>query len=49
MANVRHPLQRSPNTNLDKVRIGCSGWSYKDWDGVFYPKWLISSRSGHRG
>jgi uncharacterized protein YecE (DUF72 family) len=42
MANVRHPLQRSPNTNLDKVRIGCSGWSYKDWDGVFYPKWLAS-------
>ncbi|MCL4355911.1 MAG: DUF72 domain-containing protein [Thaumarchaeota archaeon] len=35
-------MQRSPNTNLDKVRIGCSGWSYKDWDGVFYPKWLAS-------
>lgn len=20
----------------DKVRIGCSGWSYKDWSGIFY-------------
>jgi uncharacterized protein YecE (DUF72 family) len=26
--------------DLDKLRIGCSGWSYKDWDGVFYPKGL---------
>ncbi len=24
--------------NLEDLRIGCSGWSYKDWDGVFYPK-----------
>jgi uncharacterized protein YecE (DUF72 family) len=22
----------------EKTRIGCSGWSYKDWAGVFYPK-----------
>ena len=22
----------------DKLRIGCSGWSYKDWVGGFYPK-----------
>jgi len=21
----------------DKVRVGCSGWSYKDWVGGFYP------------
>lgn len=20
----------------DRVRIGCSGWSYKDWSGIFY-------------
>ena len=20
-----------------KIRIGTAGWSYKDWDGVFYP------------
>ena len=24
--------------DLDKLRIGCSGWSYKDWQGIFYPK-----------
>lgn len=22
----------------DNIRIGCSGWSYKDWAGPFYPK-----------
>jgi len=27
----------------DKVRIGCSGWSYKDWAGGFYPTDLPSS------
>ena len=26
--------------DLEKLRIGCSGWSYKDWDGIFYPKGL---------
>ena len=25
---------------LEDLRIGCSGWSYKDWAGVFYPKGL---------
>ncbi len=24
-------------SGLEKVRIGCSGWSYKDWVGPFYP------------
>ncbi len=24
--------------DLDKLRIGCSGWSYKDWQGGFYPR-----------
>lgn len=23
---------------LPKVRVGCSGWSYDDWRGVFYPR-----------
>ncbi|MDV3244966.1 MAG: DUF72 domain-containing protein [Nitrososphaerales archaeon] len=23
---------------VENLRIGCSGWSYKDWAGVFYPK-----------
>jgi len=26
--------------DLSALRIGCSGWSYKDWDGPFYPKGL---------
>ena len=26
--------------DVDKLRIGCSGWSYKDWQGNFYPKGL---------
>lgn len=26
--------------DLEKLRIGCSGWSYKDWDGIFYPRGL---------
>jgi len=24
----------------DKLRVGCSGWSYKDWAEIFYPKGL---------
>ncbi|MDG6910415.1 MAG: DUF72 domain-containing protein [Nitrososphaerota archaeon] len=28
--------------DLDKLRVGCSGWSYKDWAGVFYPKGLAA-------
>src|SRR5271165_1588773 len=23
--------------NANQVRIGTAGWSYKDWDGIFYP------------
>ena len=38
MANARHLWQGSPFVNLDEIRIGCSGWSYKDWDGIFYPQ-----------
>ncbi|HYC26670.1 MAG TPA: DUF72 domain-containing protein, partial [Nitrososphaerales archaeon] len=26
--------------DLKDLRIGCSGWSYKDWQGIFYPKGL---------
>ena len=26
--------------DLSELRIGCSGWSYKDWQGPFYPKGL---------
>ena len=28
--------------DLEKLRIGCSGWSYKDWAGHFYPKDLAA-------
>ncbi|MGD1054502.1 MAG: DUF72 domain-containing protein [Nitrososphaerales archaeon] len=34
MGAASHPL------DLDKLRVGCSGWSYKDWQGPFYPKGL---------
>ncbi len=27
---------------LDELRIGCSGWSYKDWQGAFYPRDLAA-------
>ena len=27
---------------LEDLRIGCSGWSYKDWQGIFYPKDLAA-------
>ena len=25
------------------IFVGCAGWSYKDWSGVFYPKSIQSS------
>jgi uncharacterized protein YecE (DUF72 family) len=28
---------RLPQTRPNRVRIGTAGWSYKDWDGIFYP------------
>src|ERR1700736_876735 len=28
---------RLPQTAPKRVRIGTAGWSYKDWDGIFYP------------
>ncbi len=29
---------------MKPVRIGCSGWNYKDWRGLFYPDGLAQSR-----
>ena len=26
------------------IRLGCAGWSYKDWDGTFYPKGLPAAQ-----
>jgi len=31
------PQARLPETRLGRVRIGTAGWSYKDWEGIFYP------------
>jgi uncharacterized protein YecE (DUF72 family) len=28
--------------DLERLRVGCSGWSYKDWEHVFYPKGLAT-------
>src|SRR5712675_2865429 len=30
-------LARLPQVHPNDVRIGTAGWSYKDWDGIFYP------------
>jgi uncharacterized protein YecE (DUF72 family) len=37
---------RLPETHFDAIRIGTAGWSYKDWDGVFYPPGM-SRRKQH--
>lgn len=31
------PQDRPPEARLGRVRIGTAGWSYKDWEGIFYP------------
>ena len=28
---------RPARPNARKIRVGTAGWSYKDWDGIFYP------------
>src|ERR1044072_6758085 len=32
---------------MAKIRIGMSGWTYKDWRGGFYPKGLVQKRELH--
>jgi uncharacterized protein YecE (DUF72 family) len=35
---MESPAQvRQPQVHEKDIRIGTAGWSYKDWDGVFYP------------
>ena len=29
---------------MERIRIGCSGWNYKHWRELFYPKGLAASR-----
>ncbi len=36
-ASVRPPQPGPSALNLATLRIGTAGWSYKDWDGIFYP------------
>jgi len=31
------PPVRSPDLGSRDIRVGTAGWSYKDWDGIFYP------------
>lgn len=37
-ATLRAAILKSPNmSSSPKIRLGTAGWSYKDWEGVFYP------------
>jgi uncharacterized protein YecE (DUF72 family) len=45
-ASVRLPQAHSPQIEPNKVRVGTAGWSYKDWDGIFYPPGM-SHRKQH--
>ena len=35
---------RLPQPQPNRIRIGTAGWSYKDWDGIFYPSGMQRSR-----
>jgi uncharacterized protein YecE (DUF72 family) len=37
---------RLPQVHSKDIRIGTAGWSYKDWDGIFYPSGM-SHRKQH--
>lgn len=39
---LRFPMESAasipaPNPSQPNVRVGTAGWSYKDWEGIFYP------------
>src|ERR1700693_3685842 len=36
-AQVRLPQVQSNPIHSNQIRIGTAGWSYQDWDGIFYP------------
>jgi uncharacterized protein YecE (DUF72 family) len=36
--------RRSPTTSARPVRVGCSGWQYRDWRGRLYPEGLPTTR-----
>ena len=31
-------------SNVSKIHVGCSGWVYKHWRGLFYPEGLPQKR-----
>jgi len=33
------------HVETDKIRIGTAGWSYKDWEGIFYPSGMQRSKT----
>ncbi len=35
---------RLPQVHSNDVRIGTAGWSYKDWEGIFYPSGMRSRK-----
>jgi uncharacterized protein YecE (DUF72 family) len=37
------PVRPSPPSSND-IRVGTAGWSYKDWDGIFYPPGMRSRK-----
>ena len=36
------------NSNVSQIHIGCSGWVYKHWRGIFYSEGLPQTRWFHR-
>jgi uncharacterized protein YecE (DUF72 family) len=39
LTTVDHERSQAPRTSSPRggLRVGCSGWSYKDWRGIVYP------------
>jgi uncharacterized protein YecE (DUF72 family) len=35
---VHHALAMTAGQKTGRIHVGTAGWSYKDWDGVLYPK-----------
>jgi uncharacterized protein YecE (DUF72 family) len=44
MESTAHSRSADPPRS---IRIGTAGWSYKDWDGIFYPPGLMLRRKTH--
>ena len=47
-AQPRQPQLHPNQPPQHDIRIGTAGWSYKDWDGIFYPSGFSSSTSRRR-